>query len=380
MAVEAHTSYQLAERQARPEGTIVRVGTIEIGGSEFVVAAGPCAVESPAQIEETAEHVARAGAALLRGGAFKPRSSPYSFQGLGERGLRMLAAAGRLAGLPTVTEVLSVEDLPLVCRHADVLQVGARNMQNFPLLRALGAARRPVLLKRGLASTIDELLMAAEYVLLHGNPEVILCERGIRTFETATRNTLDLGAVALLKRLTHLPVLVDPSHGAGRSDLVGPLSRAAVAAGADGLLLEVHPEPERALSDGRQSMCPAEFAALMHDLSACLPVFGRTARMASPGLAGEQMLDAHRGRIDRIDEALVALLDARAHVALQLGRLKQALARPVRSPGRESTVLAHVAGLARGPLDGSAVARIFATIIDETSAAQARERESIDAR
>jgi 3-deoxy-7-phosphoheptulonate synthase len=253
-------------RGARPEGTRVRVGNVEIGGSEIVVAAGPCSVETEAQVHEAARAVAGAGARLLRGGAFKPRTSPYAFQGLGEEGLRLLAAAGAATGLPVVTEVMTPEDVPLVARYADALQVGARNAQNFALLKALGGAGKPVLLKRGFATTVDELLMSAEYVLAHGNPDVILCERGIRTFETCTRNTLDLNAVVVLKQLTHLPVLVDPSHGTGRRELVAPLSKAALAVGADGLIIEVHPRPEEALSDGAQSLTPDLFGRLMRDL------------------------------------------------------------------------------------------------------------------
>jgi 3-deoxy-7-phosphoheptulonate synthase len=248
---------------------------LEVGGAEFVIAAGPCAVESAAQIRLVAGRVAAAGARLLRGGAFKPRTSPYSFQGLGEKGLRLLSEAGREAGLPTVTEVMTPEDVPLVGAYADALQVGARNMQNFALLKALGSAGKPVLLKRGLSSTVEELLMAAEYVCLHGNPEVILCERGIRTFETATRNTLDFNAVALLKELTHLPVLVDPSHGTGRRNLVGPVSKAAVAVGADGLMVEVHPDPDNALSDGAQSITPNQFVALVREIAPHVLVQGR---------------------------------------------------------------------------------------------------------
>lgn len=366
-------TYRLAARTARPEGTRVRVGHIDIGGPAFVVAAGPCAVESRSQIHDAARAVALAGASLLRGGAFKPRTSPYSFQGLGDEALQMLADAGRAIGLPTVTEVMSVEAVPLVATHADVLQVGARNMQNFDLLRALGSAGKPVLLKRGPASTVEELLLAAEYVLLYGNPDVILCERGIRTFETATRYTLDLAAVALLKRLTHLPVLVDPSHGTGRADLVSTLSCAAVAAGADGLLVEVHPDPERALSDGAQSLSPSGFAAMMQDLAACLPIFGRVAPSGWPALPREQMVDAHRQRIDALDAALVALLNQRARIALQIGKMKRELDWPVRAPDRESFVLDRVSQLAEGPLDASSVVRIFSAIIAETADAECRD-------
>jgi 3-deoxy-7-phosphoheptulonate synthase len=266
----------LVAKTTKPEGTRVSIGNIQIGAEEFVVAAGPCAVESRDQMLEAARGVASGGARLLRGGAFKPRTSPYSFQGLGEEGLRLLRDAGRHTGLATVTEVMTAEDVPLVARYADALQVGARNMQNFSLLKALGSAGKPVLLKRGLSSTIEELLLAAEYICLHGNAYVILCERGIRTFETATRNTLDLNAVALLKQLTHLPVMVDPSHGTGRRDLVGPMARASAVLGADGLIIEVHPHPERALSDGPQSITTRDFGTIMRDLKAYLALQGRT--------------------------------------------------------------------------------------------------------
>jgi 3-deoxy-7-phosphoheptulonate synthase len=270
------STYKLVLRAENSGGTIVRIGNVEIGGGEFVVAAGPCAIESREQILETAALVTDAGARLLRGGAFKPRTSPYSFQGLGLKGLELLEEAGVATDTPTVTEVLTPEDIPAVAQYADALQVGARNMQNFALLKALGSAGKPVLLKRGLSSTIEEFLLAAEYIIAHGNSNVVLCERGIRTFETATRNTLDLGAVALLKNITHLPVFVDPSHGTGRRELVAPMARAAAAAGADGLIIEVHPDPDQALCDGPQSLTPPQFAGLMSGLRALLPSLGRT--------------------------------------------------------------------------------------------------------
>jgi 3-deoxy-7-phosphoheptulonate synthase len=301
------SSYKLVGRANRPEGTTVAIRDVIIGGSEFVVAAGPCAVESKDQLMQAALGVAAAGARLLRAGAFKPRTSPYAFQGLGEEGLGLLALAGRSSGLPTVTEVVATEDIPLVSRYADALQVGARNMQNFALLKALGGAGKPVILKRGLSASIDELLMAAEYIVLHGNPHVVLCERGIRTFETATRNTLDLNAVGLLKQMTHLPVIVDPSHGTGRRDLIVAVSRAAVAVGADGLLIEVHPTPDSALSDGAQSITPAAFAELMCELAALVPVAKRQ-------LAPAPALESHRGRIASIDAAVVRLLSERARL------------------------------------------------------------------
>ena len=263
-------------RSARPSGTRVTVGPVEIGGPAFVVAAGPCAVESAAQTEGTAEAVAGAGAHLLRGGVFKPRTSPYAFQGLGEAGLSILGRSGGRHGLPVVAEVLEPSQLPSLMERVDLLQVGARNMQNFPLLRALGKVRRPVLLKRGFAATVEEWLLAAEYVLDGGNTQVILCERGIRTFETATRNTLDLASVALVKQRSHLPVLVDPSHATGLRELVIPMALAAAAAGADGLLVEVHTRPEEALCDGRQALTPELFAELMERLPAVLQSVGRS--------------------------------------------------------------------------------------------------------
>jgi 3-deoxy-7-phosphoheptulonate synthase len=259
----------------RPSGTRVQVGSLEIGGPAFVVAAGPCAVESAAQTEAVAEVVAGAGANLLRGGVFKPRTSPYAFQGLGEPGLTILGRAGRRHGLPVVAEVLDTAQLETMLDQVDVLQVGARNMQNFSLLRALGKVRRPVLLKRGFSATLEEWLLAAEYLLDGGNDQVILCERGIRTFERATRNTLDLASVALAKQRTHLPVLVDPSHATGVRELVIPMSLAAAAAGADGLLVEVHTEPEHALCDGRQALTPLLFGELMQRLGPVLQAVGR---------------------------------------------------------------------------------------------------------
>src|SRR5262245_26278382 len=276
---EAHriaSPYKLASRSFRPGGTVVRIGDLAIGGEQVVVIAGPCSVESRDQIERSAEIVAKAGARLIRGGAFKPRSSPYSFQGLGEDGLRMLREAARHNGLLVVSEVMDLTQIPLLAEYADILQVGARNMQNFNLLRELGKESKPVLLKRGIAATIEELLLSAEYILSGGNYDVILCERGIRTFETYTRNTLDISAIPVVKKLSHLPIVADPSHGTGRRDNVGPMARAAVAAGADGLMIEVHPDPDRALSDGAQSMRPEQFEELMDQLRRLAPAVGRT--------------------------------------------------------------------------------------------------------
>jgi 3-deoxy-7-phosphoheptulonate synthase len=265
-ATEISSSYQFASREFRQQPTSVEINGTVIGGNEFVVMAGPCSVESEAQILETAEAVALAGAKILRGGAFKPRTSPYEFQGLAEAGLKLLDKARRATGLTIITEVLSERDVSLVAEYTDIVQVGARNMQNFALLKALGRCGRPVLLKRGMGATIKELLLSAEYIIAHGNEPVILCERGIRTFETATRNTCDIAAIPVLRELTHLPVVLDPSHAAGRASVVPALARAAVAVGADGLLIEVHPCPERALSDGAQSLTVPAFSRLMRDL------------------------------------------------------------------------------------------------------------------
>ena len=269
------SGYKLASRQFKQENSVIDVGGALIGGDHLVVMAGPCAVESRDQLLESAWIVKKAGATFLRGGAYKPRTSPYSFQGLEEQGLRFLAEAREATGLKIVTEVVDTQSVPVVCEYSDVLQIGARNMQNFQLLKAVGRAGKPVLLKRGIAATIEEWLNAAEYVMNEGNYQVILCERGIRTFETATRNTLDLSAVAILKNVSHLPVIVDPSHGTGHWKLVRPMARAAVAAGADGLMIEVHPRPDEALSDGMQSLTPENFSLLMAEIDGIAHVMGR---------------------------------------------------------------------------------------------------------
>jgi 3-deoxy-7-phosphoheptulonate synthase len=265
-AVRLSAPYKFVSREFRPNKTVIRVNGTDIGGDEFVMMAGPCSVESEKQILDTAHFVARTGARFLRGGAFKPRTSPYDFQGMEEEGLKLLRKAKQETGLGIITEVMSDRDVPLVAEYADILQIGARNMQNFALLKTLGKAGRPVMLKRGLSSTIKELLMSAEYVVAHGNPNVILCERGIRTFETATRNTCDIAAVAVLNELSHLPVILDPSHATGKRSLVPPLARAGVAIGADGLIIECHPCPEKAMSDGAQSLSLDQFAQMMRDL------------------------------------------------------------------------------------------------------------------
>ena len=267
--------YKLAGRSFRPEGTVVRFANgVEIGGPNVVVMAGPCSVESHEQLFTTAEAVVKAGARVLRGGAFKPRSSPYSFQGLGEEGLILLRDAGDKFGLLVISEVMEIAQIPVMLPYVDILQVGARNMQNFNLLRELGKARKPVLLKRGIAATLEELLLSAEYIMAGGNYEVVLCERGIRTFETYTRNTLDISAIPIIKKLSHLPMTADPSHGTGRRDKVSPMARAAVAAGADALLIEVHCDPEKALSDGAQSLFPEQFSKLMDELRMIAPAVG----------------------------------------------------------------------------------------------------------
>ncbi|MBE8950418.1 MAG: 3-deoxy-7-phosphoheptulonate synthase [Quinella sp. 3Q1] len=268
--------YKLVSRDFHPEDTIIDAGGVKIGGAEVVVMAGPCAVESLEQLRESAAAVKKYGAKFLRGGAFKPRTSPYDFQGLGEEGLKLLRKVADEFNLRVVTEIVDKDDIEIFCNYADILQVGARNMQNFQMLKALGKCSKPVLLKRGLSATISEWLNAAEYIMSGGNEQVIFCERGIRTYETFTRNTLDLSAVAAIKELSHLPIVVDPSHGTGRWKMVAPMARAAIAAGADGLIIEVHPNPEKALSDGDQSLKPEDFRELMGNLEGIAKVMGRS--------------------------------------------------------------------------------------------------------
>jgi len=268
-------AYKLVSREAKPEDTVVNIGGVAIGGRRLALVAGPCAVESREQILTVARRVKEAGAHLLRGGAFKPRTSPYSFQGLGEEGLRLLAEAREETGLPVVTEAVDVEGVDLVEKYADAIQIGARNMQNFSLLRRAGRAKKPVILKRGMSATLEEFLMSAEYILAEGNYQVVLCERGVRTFSDFSRNTLDLAVVPAVKKISHLPILVDPSHGTGRREKVSPLSRAAAAVGADGLMIEVHHDPDRALSDGPQSITPEMFASLVREIAQIAGVVGR---------------------------------------------------------------------------------------------------------
>ncbi|MGE5647129.1 MAG: 3-deoxy-7-phosphoheptulonate synthase [Acidobacteriota bacterium] len=281
-AVRISAPYKFVSREFQREKSRIRINGTVIGAGEFVVMAGPCSVESERQIMEVAEAVARAGGRILRGGAFKPRTSPYDFQGLELEGLKLLRKAKQATGLDIVTEIMSDHDVDLVAEYADILQIGARNMQNFALLKSLGSTTRPILLKRGMSSTIKELLMSAEYIVAHGNPNVILCERGIRTFETATRNTYDISAVPVLNEVTHLPVILDPSHATGKRSLVPPLARAAVAVGADGLIVEVHPHPEKAVSDGAQSLTIPQFEAMMKQLAPYLALWkeARQAEMA----------------------------------------------------------------------------------------------------
>ncbi|HUL16489.1 MAG TPA: 3-deoxy-7-phosphoheptulonate synthase [Terriglobales bacterium] len=273
--------YKFVSKEFRKEKTRIRVNGTVIGGEDFVTIAGPCSVESEEQIMRAAEGVAKAGAKLLRGGAFKPRTSPYDFQGMEEEGLKLLQKAKKATGLAIVTEVMSDRDVEMVAQYADVLQIGARNMQNFMLLKALGKCGRPILLKRGLSSTVKELLMSAEYIVAHGNPDVILCERGIRTFETETRNTCDITAIPVLNQLTHLPVILDPSHATGKRSLVPALSRAGVAIGADGLIVEVHPAPEKAISDGAQSLDVGQFAKMMQELKPYIALWQESRRPAA---------------------------------------------------------------------------------------------------
>jgi len=281
-AVRISAPYKFVSREFKAENTVIHLPTgVEIGGDEFIVMAGPCSVESEKQIIEAAELAAKGGAKVLRGGAFKPRTSPYDFQGLEEEGLKLLAKARERTGLAVVTEVMSDTDVDMIASYSDVLQVGARNMQNFALLKSLGHCGKPVLLKRGLSSTIKELLMSAEYIVGHGNPDVMLCERGIRTFETATRNTCDISAVPVLHELTHLPVILDPSHATGKRNLVPPLARAAVAVGAEGLIVEIHPNPSKAVSDGAQSLDPALWFKMMQDLKPYIALWNQ-ARTPQP--------------------------------------------------------------------------------------------------
>lgn len=287
--------YKLTSREFRPENSTFPLDGVSIGGDEIVIIAGPCSVENRTQLLETAHAVREAGAHALRGGAFKPRTSPYSFQGLGEAGLELLAEARQETGLPIITEVIALEQIPLLVKYADVLQIGARNMQNYALLHAAGESHHPILLKRGISATVDELLMSAEYILSHGNRRVILCERGIRTYETSTRNTTDINAIPVLKSLTHLPVILDPSHSTGHWNYVTAIARAGIAAGADGLIVEVHPNPSNALSDGGQSLKPERFAEMVKEVHAIAQAVGRSVArqpVTNQGLLSAEILSA----------------------------------------------------------------------------------------
>ncbi len=347
-----------AHRRPGSPTTIVEVGGVRFGDGGFPVIAGPCSVESEAQVMETAHVVARGGAAMLRGGAFKPRTSPYSFQGLGADGLRLLRRAGDETGLPVVTEAMEPETVGLVADWADMIQIGSRNMQNFPLLKEAGRRGRPVLLKRGMSSTIDEWLLAAEYILEAGNGRVVLCERGIRTFETRTRNTLDISAVPVVRRLSHLPVVVDPSHAAGARDLIVPLARAGRAAGAHGMMVEVHPRPDQALSDGPQQLDAGGFRELMEALG----------------------IGTLREEIDLIDREIVRLLAERLRRALDIGREKTRRGLPVLAQDREEAVLDGVRRSARSHgLDERATAELFRLVIGQSRLAQAGFRDRAEA-
>lgn len=379
--------YKLASREHHAEGTRVRVGDVDVGlGEELVVMAGPCAVESRDQLRQTARTAKREGARVLRGGAFKPRSSPYSFQGLGRQALEYLAEVREETGLPVISEVTDASEVELFDRYVDVLQVGSRNMHNFVLLRAVGQSRRPVLLKRGFAATIEEWLLAAEYVLASGNTNVILCERGIRTFETATRNTLDLSAVPVLRARTHLPIVTDPSHGTGQRPLVAPMALASAAVGADGLLIEVHPDPPNARSDGDQSLSFDEFAELMDELRRLQFVrLGHEPRRAheattieteAPQAAapGGAALGELRSHIDTLDQRIAALLQERATVAVEVQRLRGSEAHG-HDVARERELLERATSGPSGPLAPEDLTSIFGAILRASRGAQRRDRD-----
>jgi len=368
--------YKLASVEHHPERTRVTVGGVPIGlGDELVVVAGPCSVESAEMLRDTARWVGHEGARLLRGGAYKPRTSPYTFQGLGEPALEMLAAARAETGLPVISEVTDAADVELFDRHVDVLQVGSRNMHNFVLLRAVGQSSHPVLLKRGFGATIEEWLMAAEYILSSGNSNVILCERGIRTFETATRNTLDLSAVPVLRGKTHLPIMVDPSHGTGQRDLVGPMALAGAAVGADGLLIEVHPDPPSAMSDGEQSLSFAEFGALMDELRRMQLLRERPAPAARPADVPPAPIGDLRGRIDEVDATLASLVQQRAALALEVERARGGIGHG-HDVRRERELLERAAHEGSGPLSADEMTQIFGAVLRASRAVQRREAEA----
>ena len=369
-------AYKLTSREHHPDRTVVRVGGVSIGaGSPLVVMAGPCAVETREQILATARWVKREGAQILRGGAFKPRSSPYAFQGLGEPGLKLLAEAREETGLPIVSEITDPGDVSMFEQYVDMLQVGARNMANFVLLKAVGRSQKPVLLKRGLSASIEELLLAAEYILSAGNPNVVLVERGIRTYETATRNTLDLNAVPVLKDRTHLPIVVDPSHGTGHRPLVRPMAMAAVAAGADGLIIEVHPEPPKAWSDSEQSLSFPEFGDLMDDLRRFEYLRNPTVAANHPRSAPPQELERLRLRIDDVDARMAALLEERAElsVAVQQTRRSDDHGHDV---SRERALLERASKVEGGVLTAEEREMVFSAMLRALRSAQRREAAS----
>jgi 3-deoxy-7-phosphoheptulonate synthase len=381
--IRISTPYKLASSEHQKERTRVRVNGVELGlGQELVVMAGPCAVESREQLFETARTVKREGARVLRGGAFKPRTSPYSFQGLGMPALRLLDEAHREYGLPVISEVLDPADVPAFEEYVDILQVGTRNMHNFVLLKAVGQARRPVLLKRGLSATIEEWLLAAEYVMASGNPNVILCERGIRTFETATRNTLDLSAVPVLRSRTHLPIIVDPSHGTGHRTLVGPMALAGAAVGADGLIIEVHPDPANARSDGDQSLSFEEFGALMDELRR-LQFVRSTDDDRSPAAAVEEPMatagiEEVRDRIDELDARLAEMVQERAALALEVQRRRDpdAHGHDVR---RERALLERAASGTAGPMSPVELTMVFDALLRASRSVQRRHSQAVAA-
>jgi 3-deoxy-7-phosphoheptulonate synthase len=378
--IRVSSPYKLASIQEPGERTRVRVNGVEIGlGSELVVMAGPCAVESREQLLETARCVSREGARVLRGGAWKPRTSPYSFQGLGLPALKHLAEARDETGLPIISEVVDASDVEAFDAHVDILQVGARNMQNFSLLRAVGQSRHPVLLKRGLSATIEEWLLAAEYVLAAGNPNVILCERGIRTFERATRNTLDLSAVPVLRSKTHLPIVVDPSHGTGARALVGPMALAGAAVGADGLLIEVHPDPANARSDGDQSLAFDEFGALMDELRRLQ--FVRSSAEGRAPSSDERPIVASgledlRERIDDTDARLADLLQERAALALEVQRRRDPHLHG-HDVKRERDLLERAANGASGPMSPVELTMVFDAVLRASRSVQRRYAQSV---
>ena len=378
--IRVSSPYKLASIQEPGERTRVRVGPVDIGlGSELVIMAGPCAVESREQLRETARCVAREGGRVLRGGAWKPRTSPYSFQGLGVPALKLLAEARGETGLPIISEVVDPHDVEVFDEHVDILQVGARNMQNFALLKAVGQSRRAVLLKRGLSSTIEEWLLAAEYVLSAGNPNVILCERGIRTFETATRNTLDLSAIPVLRQKTHLPIVVDPSHGTGARALVGAMALAGAAVGADGLLIEVHPDPANAKSDGDQSLSFDEFGALMDELRRLQFV---RATPEGQALAAEERpvvtsgLEDLRARIDDTDTRLADLVQERAALALEVQRRRDPHVHG-HDVKRERDLLERAANGTPGPMTPVELTMVFDAVLRASRSVQRRHAQSM---